>query len=42
MIAYLDKIREAIESLKKLQRGAEEELEKLVPAILDKAFKGEF
>jgi len=41
MIAYLAKISEIIESLKKLQQRTEGELEKLVPAILDKAFKGE-
>jgi type I restriction enzyme S subunit len=41
MIDYLDKISEIIESLKKLQQRTEEELEKLVPSILDKAFKGE-
>jgi type I restriction enzyme S subunit len=41
MIDYLDKISEIIESLKKLQQRTEEELEKLIPAILDRAFKGE-
>jgi type I restriction enzyme S subunit len=41
MIDYLDKISEIIESLKKLQQRTEGELEKLVPSILDKAFKGE-
>lgn len=37
---YLDKIRETIESIKKLQLRTEEELEKLVQAILDRVFKG--
>ncbi|QOJ78887.1 hypothetical protein IG193_09115 [Infirmifilum lucidum] len=33
--------RKKVESLKKFQQSTEEELEKLTPAILDKAFKGE-
>ena len=37
---YLDKLSKTIKSLKKLQQSTDEELEKLVPAILDKAFKG--
>lgn len=41
IVAYLDKIGETVESLNKLQQGTEEELEKLAPAILDRAFKGE-
>jgi type I restriction enzyme S subunit len=40
IIAYFDKIRETEESLRKLQQGTEKELEKLAPAILDRAFKG--
>ena len=39
--AYLNRIRETVESLKKLQQRTDEELEKLVPAILDRAFRGE-
>jgi len=39
--AYLDKVREIVESLRKLQQRTEEELENLVPSVLDKAFKGE-
>jgi len=39
--AYLDKLSETVESLRKLQQATEKELEKLVPVILDKAFKGE-
>ena len=41
MVEYLDKISEITESLKKLQQRTEEELEKLILAILDRAFKGE-
>jgi type I restriction enzyme S subunit len=40
IVAYLEKISEITKSLEKLQRKTEEELEKLVPSILDKAFKG--
>lgn len=39
-VAYLNKIRETVGSLKKLQQKTEEELEKLAPAILNKAFQG--
>lgn len=39
MITYLDRIRKTVESLKKLQQGTEEDLEKLVPTIVDRAFK---
>ncbi|MEM2998240.1 MAG: restriction endonuclease subunit S [Thermoproteota archaeon] len=41
IVSYLDKTKVTIESLEKLQQKTEEELEKLVPAILDKAFRGE-
>ena len=41
IIVYLDKLRETIESIRELQQKTEEELEKLVPSILDKAFRGE-
>jgi type I restriction enzyme S subunit len=41
IVTYLNNLSETIESLNKLQQKTEEELEKLVPAILDKAFKGE-
>ena len=37
---YLDKLSKTIESLRKLQQNIDKELEQLVPAILDKAFKG--
>jgi type I restriction enzyme S subunit len=38
--AYLNKIRETLDSLRRLQQRTEEELEKLIPSILDRAFKG--
>jgi len=41
IVAYLEKMEEIVESLRKLQQKTEEELEKLVPSILNKAFKGE-
>jgi len=41
IVAYLDRIKDEIESLKRLQQKTEEELEKLTPAILDRAFRGE-
>jgi type I restriction enzyme S subunit len=41
IIVYFDKLRETIESIRGLQQKTEEELEKLVPSILDKAFRGE-
>jgi len=41
MIAFLNRIRETLESLRNLQQSTDEELEKLVPAILNKAFRGE-
>ena len=40
IIAYLNGLREKIESLKTLQQETEEELENMVPAILDIASKG--
>jgi len=41
MVAYLDRINEIRKIISRLQQKTEEELGKLVPAILDKAFKGE-
>jgi type I restriction enzyme S subunit len=41
VVAYLDNVSKIVESLKDLQQKTEEKLEKLVPSILDKAFKGE-
>ncbi|MCD6593840.1 restriction endonuclease subunit S [Candidatus Bathyarchaeota archaeon] len=40
MVAYLCSIKETVESLRELQQSTDEELEQLIPAILDKAFKG--
>ena len=41
IVAYLDELSKTVKSIIKLQQGTDEELEKLIPAILDKAFKGE-
>lgn len=41
MVQYLDKIKATIKSLKVVQQKTEEEFKELVPAILDKAFRGE-
>ena len=41
MVQYLDKIKATIRSLKVVQQKTEEEFKELVPAILDKAFRGE-
>jgi len=38
---YLDKLSKTTEFIKKLQQSTDKELERLGPAILDKAFKGE-
>ena len=40
-VTYLDKLKKTTEIIRKLQFETEDKLEKLVPAILDKAFKGE-
>jgi type I restriction enzyme S subunit len=39
-VAYLDRVKAIVNFLNVLQQRTEEELEKLVPAILDKAFRG--
>jgi len=41
IVTYLNKIRENVDSLRELQQSMDKELEKLVPSILDKAFRGE-
>ena len=41
IVAYLNTLRRDVESLRKLQQITDKELERLAPAILDKAFKGE-
>jgi len=40
MITLLNGVRESVECLRKLQQRTEKDLENLVPAILDRAFKG--
>ncbi|MEM3385397.1 MAG: restriction endonuclease subunit S [Nitrososphaeria archaeon] len=41
IVSHLNKIRQIINSLTKLQQKTEEDIEKLVPVILEKAFRGE-
>ena len=41
IVAYLDSINERAQSLVKLYEERERELERLFPAILDRAFRGE-
>jgi type I site-specific restriction endonuclease len=41
VLCYPDELREKVEFLENFQRKTEDELEKLIPSILDKAFKGE-
>jgi len=41
IVAYLDDIQSKIDTLKKLQAETAEELNALLPSVLDKAFKGE-
>ncbi len=41
IVAYLDSLQSRVESLKQLQAATAAELEALMPALLDKAFKGE-
>ena len=41
MVAELDAIQEQVDSLKRLQSETAAELDALLPAILDRAFKGE-
>ena len=41
IVMHLNKVSRTVKSLRKLQQITEKRLEKLVPAILDKAFKGE-
>ena len=40
IVSYLEKLKETIKSLRELQQKTEEELEKLIPSVLDKAFRG--
>lgn len=41
IVAFLDSLQEKIEELEKLQDETENEIEELIPSILDKALKGE-
>lgn len=41
LVTYLNKMTEKVGTLKIIQQKTEEDIEKLIPAILDKAFKGE-
>ncbi len=41
IVAYLDDLQAKVDSLKKTQAETAAELDALLPAILDRAFKGE-
>ena len=41
IVAYLDSVQARLASLRELQSATEEELDALLPYVLDKAFKGE-
>jgi len=41
IVAYLDGLQAQVDALKKLQAQTAAELDALLPAILDRAFKGE-
>ena len=41
IVAYLDALQTQVDALKKLQAQTAAELDALLPAILDRAFKGE-
>ena len=41
-LVYLDSVQARLASLRELQSATGEELDALLPSILDKAFKGEF
>lgn len=41
IVAYLDSLQAKMDELKRLQAETEKQIEKLVPSILDRAFKGE-
>lgn len=42
IVSYFDRINETVESLQELQRATDDDLEELVPAVLDRAFRGSF
>jgi len=41
IVAYLDELREGVDALKQLESETSGDLDRLLPSILDKAFKGE-
>ena len=41
IVAYLDSVQARLASLRKLQAETQEELDALLPSVLDRAFKGE-
>jgi type I restriction enzyme S subunit len=41
IVAYLDSVQARLASLRELQSQTQEELDALLPSVLDKAFKGE-
>ena len=41
IVAYLDNVQAWLASLRELQSQTQEELDALLPSVLDKAFKGE-
>ena len=41
ILAYLDELQAKVDALKRLQAETAAELDALLPAVLDKAFKGE-
>jgi type I restriction enzyme S subunit len=41
IVVYLDSVQAWLASRRKLQSEAQEELDALLPSVLDKAFKGE-
>ena len=41
IVAYLDSVQARLASLRELQSETQEELDALLPSVLDRAFKGE-
>ena len=41
IVAYLDGLQEMVNALRGLQSQSQEELDALLPSVLDRAFKGE-
>jgi type I restriction enzyme S subunit len=41
IVAYLDRIKQEVNELRRLQAESQEELDALLPSVLDRAFKGE-